>query len=311
MILQRTQSATRAPSSGLADARRELAAIIARHVPEDGGGSPLPSMELARTSKPIGPLHVLYEPALVVVAQGKKRVVVGGEELAYGETAYLLNAVALPVTGRVVEASQTAPFLCVRIPLSPALIGSVLANVKPPSATGAAPAKALDIRALELPLLDAVLRLVRLADTPEHAPVLAPLVLQEIVYRLVVEGHAARLQHIATVGGRAHRVVRAIAWIRKNFDQPLRIQHLCKVVGMSSSGLHLHFRAVTGMSPLQYQKTLRLQEARRLMLEEHLDAATAGFRVGYNDPSQFSREYRRQFGAPPLRDVSRIRSGAE
>ncbi len=135
--------------------------------------------------------------------------------------------------------------------------------------------------------------------------------LQEIIYRLVVGGQAARLQYIATVGGRAHRVARAITWIRKNFDQPMRIQHLCKVVGMSSSGLHLHFRAVTGMSPLQYQKTLRLQEARRLMLDEHLDAATAGFRVGYNDPSQFSREYRRHFGAPPLRDVSRIRSGAE
>lgn len=311
MILPRPQSVTRSANSGLADARRELAAIIARHVPNDGGCSPLPSIDLGRTSEPTGPLHVLYEPALVVVAQGKKHAVVGGEELVYGETAYLLNSVALPVTGRVVEASQAAPFLCVRIALSPALVGSVLANVTPSPATGATLAKALDIRALALPLLDAVLRLARLVDTPEHAQVLAPLVLQEIVYRLVVDGHAARLQHIATVGGRAHRVVRAIAWIRENFDQPMRIQHLCKVGGMSASGLHLHFRAVTGMSPLQYQKTLRLQEARRLMLDEHLDAATAGFRVGYNDPSQFSREYRRHFGAPPLRNVSRLRSGAE
>ena len=139
---------------------------------------------------------------------------------------------------------------------------------------------------------------------------LAPLVLQEIIYRLFVGGHAARLQHIATVGGRAHGVTAAIAWIRTNFDQAMRIESLARSVGMSPSGLHLHFRAVTGMSPLQFQKTLRLNEARRLMHSERVDAATAGFRVGYNDPSQFTREYRRMFGAPPARDVRRNGFGA-
>lgn len=166
------------------------------------------------------------------------------------------------------------------------------------------------MRPLDAALLDATLRLVRLADTPEHAPILAPLILQEVVYRLVIAGHGARLEHIATASGGTHRVARAIAWIRDHFEQPMRIERLAKRVGMSPSGLHSHFRAVTGMSPLQYQKTLRLHEARRLLLAEQVDTATAGFRVGYNDPSQFTREYRRHFGAPPLRDVSRLRAGA-
>ncbi|HVH47619.1 MAG TPA: AraC family transcriptional regulator [Labilithrix sp.] len=297
----------------MANASSELAAIIARHAPEDGERSPLSSIHLGRASMPTRPMHVLYEPAFVVVAQGQKHVVLAGKELVYDRTAYLLSSVALPITGRVTTASPTEPYLSVRIPLPPALVGSVLANAELPRARGAeqASAKGLDVRPLDLPLLDAVVRLVRLVDAPAHAPVLAPLVLQEIVYRLLVGGQAARLQHIAIVGGRSHRMARAIAWIRKNFDQPMRIEQLSKLLGMSPSGLHLHFRAVTGMSPLQYQKTLRLQEARRLMLAEYLDAATAGFRVGYNDPSQFTREYRRHFGAPPLQDISRIRLSAD
>ncbi|MBX3210972.1 MAG: AraC family transcriptional regulator [Labilithrix sp.] len=292
----------------MADASRELASAIARHVPHDGERSPFPFVHLSRTSRPTRPMPVLYEPAFVVLAQGKKLVTLGDDELTYDRSSYFLSSVALPITGRVVKASAAAPYLGVRLALPPSLVGSVLANEMLPREERTKPERGLDVRPLDHSLLDAVLRLVRLADAPEHAPMLAPLVLQEIVYRLFVDGHAARLQHIATVGGRPHGVTAAIAWIRTNFDQAMRIEQLAKAVGMSPSGLHLHFRAVTGMSPLQYQKTLRLNEARRLMLSERIDSSTAGFRVGYNDPSQFTREYRRQFGAPPLRDVSRLRA---
>ena len=188
MILQKPHATTRLASASLADASRELAATIARHLPVNGEHSPHPSIHLGRTSKPTRPMHVLYEPAFVVVAQGKKLVTLGREELAYDETSYFLSSVALPITGRVAKASPAAPYLSVMIPLTPALIGPVLANAALPGSErgqGAA-AKGVDVRALDLPLLDAVLRLVRLIDTPEHAPVLAPLVLHEIVYRLLV-----------------------------------------------------------------------------------------------------------------------------
>lgn len=305
MILQKMAATT-----SIADASRELASAIARHIPHDGERSPFPSVHLSRTSRPTRPMTVLYEPALVVLAQGKKLVTLGSDELTYDRSTYFLSSVALPITGRVVTASAASPYLGVRLALTPSLVGSVLGNEVLPREERTKPARGLDVRPLDFPLLDAVVRLIRLADTPEHAPMLAPLVIQEIVYRLFVGGHAARLQHIATVGGRSHGVTAAIDWIRANFDQTMRIETLAKSVGMSPSGLHLHFRAVTGMSPLQYQKTLRLNEARRLMVSERLDAATAGFRVGYNDPSQFTREYRRMFGAPPARDVRRNGVGA-
>jgi len=192
------------------------------------------------------------------------------------------------------------------IPLHPGVIGPVLKQAQ--LSRERAPSKGLDVRPLDASLLDAVLRLVQLADTPEHASVLGPLILHEIVYRLLVAGHGARLQHIVMVGGGTHRVARAIAWLREHFEETMRVEQLAKRVGMSPSGLHSHFRAVTGMSPLQYQKTLRLHEARRILVAEDIDTATAGFRVGYNDPSQFTREYRRLFGAPPLRDLARLRA---
>jgi AraC-like DNA-binding protein len=159
-------------------------------------------------------------------------------------------------------------------------------------------------------LLDVVVRLVRLQDSPHDAGFLAPLITREIIYRLLQGDQSGRLHQIATVGGYAHRIAQAIERIRKNFDQPLRIEYLAREVGMSVSGFHAHFKAVTALSPLQFQKQLRLQEARRLMLGEHLDAASAGYRVGYDDAAYFNREYRRLFGAPPMRDAARLREGA-
>lgn len=294
--------------SALATANAKLIDVLRRHTLEGQERSPFPQVHLARCSKPHAePIPMLYEPALVVLAQGQKLVGLGEEDVTYDATSYLLNSVALPVLGCIVTASRAKPCLSVRIPLDPAAIAPVLKQAQ--LAPEQTPSRALDVRPLDAPLLDAVLRLVQLADAPEHASVLGPLIVHEIVYRLLVAGHGARLQHIALAGGGTHRIARAIAWLREHFDQPLRVEQLAKRVGMSPSGLHAHFRAVTGMSPLQYQKRLRLHEARRILLAEHIDTATAGFRVGYNDPSQFTREYRRLFGAPPLRDVARLRAG--
>jgi AraC-like DNA-binding protein len=168
-------------------------------------------------------------------------------------------------------------------------------------------ARAMNVSPLTADLLDAVLRLVRLADQPDEARVLGPLTMREIVFRLLMGDQGERLRHLAGLGGQGHRVARAVQLLRGSFDQPLRMDHLARELGMSVSGFHAHFRAVTAMSPLQFQKHIRLQEARRLMLTEGLDAAGAGYRVGYEDPSQFSREYKRLFGEPPRRDVERLR----
>ncbi len=167
--------------------------------------------------------------------------------------------------------------------------------------------KAVDVSALDANLLDTTLRLVRLIDASNDYHALAPLVIREIVYRLLMGAQGNRLRHLATFGGQAHRMLRAVEKVRENFDKPLRIEDLARELSMSVSGFHAHFKAVTAMSPLQFQKQLRLQEARRLMVSESLDAAEAGYRVGYDDPSHFSREYKRHFGEPPMRDVERLR----
>lgn len=293
------------PPSAASSAK--LIEVLLRHTLEGQERSPIPQLRVARMSKPpTGPIPVLYEPSLVVLAQGKKLVGLGDESATYDAKSYLLNSVALPVLGCVVTASRAKPCLSVRIPLHPAAIGPVLKQAQ--LSRERAPSKGLDVRPLDASLFDAVLRLVQLADSPEHAPVLGPLFLHEIVYRLFVAGHGARLQHIVMAGGGTHHIARAIAWLREHFDQTIRVEQLAKRVGMSPSGLHAHFRAVTGLSPLQYQKTLRLHEARRILVAEDIDTATAGFRVGYNDPSQFTREYRRLFGAPPMRDLARLRA---
>lgn len=284
----------------------DLRAAIARHLPHDGERVVSASVSLGRTGRPTKPMYVLYEPSFVVVAQGEKEVLLGADTYSYDETAYFFSSVALPITGRVVRASRGAPYLSVRIALTPELVAPLVAELPPPPPSrGGSPSKGLDVRPLDGALLDAVVRLVRLADTPEHAAVLGPLALREVVYRLYVGGQAERLRHVATAGGRARGITAAVAWLREHYRRPMRVEALGKLAALSPSALHRHFRAVTGMSPLQYQKTLRLEEAKRLMLVDAVDAAAAGFRVGYNDASQFTREYRRHFGAPPRRDVRR------
>ena len=209
--------------------------------------------------------------------------------------------------GEVVEASPGRPYLSLRLVLDPSVVTSVMVESGLVQPRGDGGVKAVDVSPLDANLLDATLRLVRLIDTANEYRVLAPLVIREIVYRLLTGAQGNRMRHLATFGGHAHRMVRAVERLRENFDKPLRIEDIARELSMSISGFHAHFKAVTAMSPLQFQKQLRLQEARRLMLSENLDAAEAGYRVGYDDASHFSREYKRHFGKPPVRDVERLR----
>jgi AraC-like DNA-binding protein len=267
-------------------------------------------MVLFRSSAPSEPTHAVYEPALCLVAQGRKQVLLADELYTYDPVHYLLVSVDLPIVGQVVEATPQTPYLGLRLDLDPVQIGALIAEADLPPPSSRLSGRALAVSRLDAALLDAMARLLRLLETPEHLRMLAPPIVREILYRLLVGEQGARLRHIALGNSQTQRIGRAIDLLRRNFAEPLRIDDLASAANMSASGLHHHFKAVTAMSPLQYQKHLRLQEARRLMLGEDLDAATAGFRVGYESPSQFSREYRRLFGAPPLRDITRLRSAS-
>jgi AraC-like DNA-binding protein len=214
------------------------------------------------------------------------------------------------MTAQVVEASVHRPYLGLRLTLDPAVVASVMVESGIVQSRGDAGVKAVDVSALDADLLDATVRLMRLIERPGEYRAVAPLVIREIVYRLLTGPQSGRMRHLATLGGQAHRMVRAVQKLREKFDKQLRIESIARELGMSLSGFHAHFKAVTAMSPLQFQKQIRLQEARRLMLSENLDAAEAGYRVGYDDASHFSRDYKRHFGEPPMRDVERLREPA-
>jgi len=290
--------------------RGELVERIARAIRQDGRVEPLKGLRLHRASSPTESVHGMSGPAFCVIAQGSKEVLLGDTRYQYDPAHYLLATVELPVVSQVIEASQERPYLSLRLKLDPTLVGSVMVEAGHFSPPSHADVRAINVSPLDASLLDAVVRLVRLLDTPAEAPFLAPLITREIVYRLLMGEQGDRLRHIAVEGGHTHRIARAIERLRKEFDQPLRIDDTARELGMSVSSFHHHFKAVTAMSPLQFQKRMRLQEARRLMLGEGLDAASAGYRVGYNDASHFNREYKRLFGLPPLRDVERLREAA-
>ncbi|MBN1812405.1 MAG: AraC family transcriptional regulator [Anaerolineae bacterium] len=290
--------------------RKELVERIARAVPQDGRIEPLKGLRLHRESSSKELAHSVTFPAFGVIAQGSKEVLLGDARYQYDPMHYLLVTAELPIVAHVIEASQEQPYLSLAVRLDPTLVGSVMVEAGHVSPRSHANVRAINVSALDAGLLDAVVRLVRLLDTPAEAPFLLPLITREIVYRLLMGEQGARLRDIALQGGHTHRITQAIEWLRKEFDQPLRVEDLAQELGMSVSSFHHHFKAVTALSPLQFQKQIRLQEARQLMLGEGLDAASAGYRVGYNDASHFSREYKRLFGLPPLRDVERLREPA-
>jgi AraC-like DNA-binding protein len=290
--------------------REELVERIARAVPQDGRTEPLKGLQLHRESSTQELVHSVAVPAFAVIAQGSKRVSLGDDSYHYDPLHYLLVTADLPIVTCVLEASQEQPYLSLALRLDPTLVGSVMVEAGQVSPHSQADVRAINVSPLDASLLDAVVRLVRLLDTPAEARFLQPLITREIVYRLLMGEQGDRLRQIALQGGQTHRIARAMEQLRKEFDQPLRIEDMAQELGMSVSSFHHHFKAVTAMSPLQFQKQIRLREARRLMLGEGLDAAGAGYQVGYNDASHFSREYKRLFGLPPLRDVERLREAA-
>src|SRR5918992_5318564 len=300
-----------APESGTRAGREELAERVARAVREEGTFDLPGGLRLLRACSPTELEHGVSFPAFCVVAQGSKEVLLGDDVYRYDANNYLIPAAALPIASRITEASEERPYLGVVLRLDPALVGSVMVEAGHPAPGDRAAVRAFDVSPLDAGLLDAVVRLVRLLDSPaEEARFLRPLITREIVFRLLKGEQGGRLRQIAVLGGHSHRIARAIERLREDFDRPLRIEDIARELGMSVSGFHHHFRAVTAMSPLQFQKRMRLQEARRLMLAEDLDAASPGHRVGYSDASHFTREYKRLFGEPPMRDVERLREAA-
>jgi AraC-like DNA-binding protein len=294
----------------LAD-RAELTGRIMRALPHDGRLDALDGLfYLHRESSPTEPLHAVAYPSVCFMAQGAKVVHLGDTDHRYDPFHYLLITAELPVSSEVVQASEEEPYLSVVLRLDPELVSRVMIEAGGVAGGGGAEPLALDVSPLGEDLLDAALRLVRLLDAPEEADVVAPLVTREIVYRLLFGAQGDRLRHIAALGGHSPRMAPAIRRLHAEYHQPLPIEELAEEVGLSASRFHHHFKSVTGMTPVQFQKQLRLQEARRLLLADDLDAATAGYRVGYNSASHFSRDYKRLFGAPPVQDVERLREAA-
>ena len=294
--------------------REELVERIGRAMREDGTTQPFQGLHLYRRSSPLELLHGVSEPSLAVIAQGSKEVLLGESRYRYGASQYLLATVELPTIRRVLEASKERPYLSLRLELAPILVGSIMLEAghgswsSPPGHTDV---RAISVSPLDANLLDACVRLVRLLDAPDEAPVLLPLITREIIYRLLVGEQGGRLRHLAILGGYTPHIARAVGRLRQDFDQPLRIEEMARELGMSVSGLRQHFKAVTAMSPSQFRKQLRLQEARRLILSEDLDAISTAYRVGYQDASHFNREYKSLFGVPPIRDMQQLREEAQ
>lgn len=288
----------------------QVASVVGRHIRTDGvQETDIPGLALFRASSVSERDATVYQPSLCIVAQGAKEVVVGEQAYRYDPSSSLLVSVDLPATSRVVEASREKPCLVVVIELDMALVGELLAKVWTlPRSNGSG--RGLCLAPMDDQLVSAVDRLLALLDAPQDIETLAPLVLQEITYRVMTGPQGARLRQMASAGAPAYRVSKAIQWLRSNFTKPLSVESLASQVGLSTSSLHQHFKNVTAMSPLQFQKRLRLQEAKRLLLAESIDAADAAYRVGYESPSQFSREYRRMYGAPPRKDIAALRDSA-
>lgn len=289
--------------------RLELADLIKRHAASQiGVASAIDDLYLVRYEERVRSMPTLAQPALCIMAHGSKEVRLGDECYTYDPLHYMVVSVALPISGVLLDASPENPTLGVRLDIDPAEIHSMIAEAGPMSVPSPRSGRGLFIERIDSELLDALLRLVRLLDTPRDIAVLAPLVRREILYRLLRGQQGYRLYEIAMANSQTHRVCQAVQWLNEHFHHPLRIDELARAVNLSTSTLHHRFKAVTSMSPLQYQKQLRLQEARRLMLNDGLEASVAAYRVGYESPSQFSREYSRLYGAPPLRDLARLRS---
>ncbi len=302
------------PRSSMASANqcKELTALITRHTNGKGDGchkTAIDQMEFQRESSVSAALHGVSEPLLAILVQGKKEALLGEETYRYSAAQYLVVSVDLPLSAFIVEATPEQPYLGFKLNLDPRQLCDII--TAQPSAIESQKGnsvRGLFVSTADAPLLDCALRLTRLLDTPQDIPILAPIIIREIYYRLLMGEQGEAVRQIATSGSNMQRIAEVVKLIKANFAQPMRVEELARQAKMSPSSFHHHFKEVTSMSPVQYQKQLRLLEARRLMLAENSDAANAAYQVGYESPSQFSREYSRLFGAPPIRDVERLRT---
>ena len=288
--------------------RTELACRIASLIGnEENRITEIPGVSLHQRTAPTPPCRTMYHPGIIVVAQGSKRVNLGKSSFVYDQAHYLLTAVDLPIVSWVAEASQQAPCLVLSLKLDISMVRDLISRDEIHVAGVPAGSPAMSIGETTPEFLGACCRLLDLLNNPQDIPFLSGLIQREIIYRILRGPEGARLRAVATLGDQSHRTAKAIAWITANYAKPLRVEELAELSNMGVSTLHHHFRMLTSMSPLQYQKQLRLQSARNLMLNNGMDAASAAFEVGYESPTQFNREYSRFFGQPPIRDVRALR----
>lgn len=284
-----------------------LADLLARWTKDANSfETPISGLSFHRWEAPTEPTSYMLPPSICLIGQGRKRLFLGEETFVYDAQRFLITSVDLPVVAQIIEASSDKPYVGLTMELDLRLTGQLMLGLDMPSVRPYRERLGIAVSATSAHLLDAFERLIKLLDSPEDIAVLAPLIKQEIFYRLLTGEQGPRLRMITTAGNHGYQISRAIDWLKNNFNKPVKIEELAGKAGLSLSAFHNHFRAITAMSPLQYQKRMRLNEARRLMLTEHVDASRAAFQVGYESPSQFSREYSRQFGAPPVRDIKNL-----
>jgi AraC-like DNA-binding protein len=290
------------------DKQHELGKLIERFTGQDGVHSTsIPSLFLIRESIITEPISRVNEPSFCIIVQGEKEVLLGEESFRYGSGNYIVASVDLPVTGQVIKASPDSPYLALKLEFTPSEILEVLSDKDIPPGKRKNAKRAMFISEVEPSLLDAVIRLAFLLDNPKHIPILAPLFKKEILYWVLQGPHGEALEQMALENSNASQIRNAIEHIINNYEKSFRIEDLAELANMSAASFHRHFKEVTAMSPIQFQKQLRLQEARRLLLGESSDVADVAFRVGYESQSQFSREYSRMFGFSPRADINRLR----
>ncbi|HAS6431125.1 TPA: helix-turn-helix domain-containing protein [Vibrio parahaemolyticus] len=269
--------------------------------------TPISGLRFSRWTAPTPPTSYTHNPSICLIAQGRKRVLLGEESFIYDANHFLISSVDLPIIANIIEASEEQPYLGLIMELDLTEISQLIVDSELAFTQAKEAQKGIAVGELSESLLDAFVRLAELLDEGQNIKILAPIIKREIFYRLLMSEQGTRLHQIVTAGSHSHQIAKAIDWLKNNFVKPLSVGDLASYTGMSKSSFYTHFRSMTSMTPLQFQKKLRLSEARRLMLTENLDAMAATFKVGYESPSQFSREYSRLFGAPPSKDIKSLR----
>lgn len=302
-----SSSARREKTRGVESRPGSLATSIARWTEgKNRLDTPIQGLNLHRWEMPTEPTSYMLAPSICLIGQGKKRLFLGEDSYIYDAHRFLITSVDLPVVAQIIEASREKPYLGLTMELDLRMIARLMLDNDMPSSRPTKDRLGIAVSEVSIPLLDAFDRLLDLLEHPEDIPALAPLIQQEIFYRLLMGEQGPRLRQITTIGNHCYQIARAIDWLKDNFSKPVKVEELAGKAGLSVSAFHNHFRSITAMSPLQFQKRMRLNEARRLMLANNFDASRAAFEVGYESPSQFSREYSRLFGAPPMRDIKNL-----